>query len=374
VNVAFRYAAATAAVDKIARNAASAADGKAQSALDEINLLRDLAHQDRVFVAQIADPENLPNSGGPATEASLIPIVAGHKKVDIAAGRFEPASARNLHMNFLDPTKYRTSRGTGVLTSTTFLGEPAYNFQAPNDDDMLVYLDSEPFTAAAGDTFHLAFLIEPVAGLPDFRLMIYHDDVRQGSLEYVHFDLTTGFGTGLGTGDSYWEDPVGKLGTYVHNFGNGIYAVHMELTAKTGITDSFLFSLEINSTDAATEHNVLFCYFGLTQVLLDASDGTEILMLPHDTETAEYQLTPNSDQSITVSDGFNYTLVLPSAPSSDVRDLVVRATITDGSLALPASGAKAFGEAGPFSADVRITVRQYGDGSDADIYAVTEAV
>jgi hypothetical protein len=51
---------------------------------------------------------------------------------------------------------------------------------------------------------------------------------------------------------------------------------------------------------------------------------------------------------------------------------VVRVTVSSGSLVLPSSGVAVFGESGPFSSDVRLAVRQYGDGSLADIFAVTE--
>lgn len=70
-------------------------------------------------------------------------------------------------------------------------------------------------------------------------------------------------------------------------------------------------------------------------------------------------------------DGEAATLALASPPSSGFRDTVLRASIVNGgSLALPARGYRRFGDAGPFSSDVRLAVRQYGDGSLADIYVL----
>lgn len=60
LNVAYMF---SAAVDQEARTTAGHADGKAQTALDEIAGLGELAGRDTVLVSQIADPENLPVGG-----------------------------------------------------------------------------------------------------------------------------------------------------------------------------------------------------------------------------------------------------------------------------------------------------------------------
>jgi hypothetical protein len=96
----------------------------------------------------------------------------------------------------------------------------------------------------------------------------------------------------------------------------------------------------------------------LTEVALAVTPDRRVLL----GTAASYAVTLDNETA---------TLVLASPPSSGVRDTILRASIINGgSLALPDRGYRRFGEAGPFTSDVRLGVRQYGDGSLADIYVL----
>ena len=87
---------------------------------------------------------------------------------------------------------------------------------------------------------------------------------------------------------------------------------------------------------------------------------------------AERKLTLGSGASYSVTiDGEAVTLVLAPPPVGSVRNTVLRVGIVNGgSLALPARGYRRFGDAGPYTSDVRLAVRQYADGSLPDIYVL----
>jgi hypothetical protein len=96
----------------------------------------------------------------------------------------------------------------------------------------------------------------------------------------------------------------------------------------------------------------------LTEVALAVTPDRRVLL----GTAASYAVTLDNETA---------TLVLAAPPSSGFRDTVLRASIINGgSLALPTRGYRRFGEAGPFTSDVRLAVRQYGDGSLADIYVL----
>lgn len=309
------------------------------------------------------------------SETALTPTGGGFQAFDdasdtwIATSTPDPLPAPNA----LDPIGDWENSGWTVNADTTLTGLPAKSLTA-NSSSNEIYMGTLT-GVQSGDTVTFAVVVD-TTGVDDVddKVVLWIKDTS-GNETLLAFRPVTNAVARSGAFDAIANltslDDTG--GSFIHDAdgASNIWLLVGRWSA-TGPVDDLTAFIESNS--AGDDLVVAGVYFGIAPYDPSASDGSEAVLLPDASAAGTVTMTTDANQRVTIDAAAAYTLVLPEAPGSGVRDLTLRATISAGSLVMPASGVKLFGQAGPFTADTRIVVRQYGDGSDADIVAVPEAV
>lgn len=309
-------------------------------------------------------------AGLDTTETTLTPGGSTPTTLAWDGAAISSAAPRAMADNLFDFSVMAARPAGGTVTTTTLAGQTAFNVVANGAEDglQLRFSGDGTIPVTSGEVITIVYVIERVSGTTGTHdFILYHSGSGENNVFPVNLDTLYISAASPG----YFLEPNTQAGTKIVDLGGNLYAVHFELEASTSFDDSFSMALAM---DGAGEINVYPAYFGKAVVDFAASDGTEIFSDPTDdtVPSATVTLLTDANQATTI-DMSGTQLILPAAPGSGVRDITLRATITAGSLVLPGSGVKLFGAAGPVTSDVRIVVRQYGDGSDADLVAIPEA-
>lgn len=307
------------------------------------------------------------------SETTLTPTGGGFQAFDSASDTWVAASTPDPlpSPNALDPTGEWINSGWKVNADTTLTGLPAKSLTANGSNDE-VYMGTLS-GVQSGDIVTFAVVVD-TTGIADAndKVVLWLKDTS-GNETLLAFRPVT---DAVARSSSF--DDIASLTSLDDTDGSFIYdadgASNIWLLvgrwSATGPVDDLTAFIESNS--AGDDLVVAGVYFGIAPYDPSASDGSEAVILPDASPAGTLTLTTAANQRVTIDQAMAYTLVLPEAPGSGVRDLTLRTTITDGSLVMPAGGIKLFGQAGPFTNDTRIVIRQYSDGSDADIIAVPE--
>lgn len=322
---------------------------------------------------------NLPASGVDTSETETAPVVTAYKRFSdgafIATASPSPEPAANLARAQPD----HTTDG-GILHGTVdVLGIPGSDYEAGGAAFQRLVFVSTEIDMQAGDSLQVAYAIKPlsVANGEALRLYIFLNGVYE-RIDLNYAGANAGSVTLNANSDwsgfaAHWREPTtaddASANVVTADLGGGTYIVQFKLEATAAVAGTL--ELRQAGFDTNDRFALSSIYTGLSPYRYDADDGREAVKLPGEAGTATLTLTTAANQAVTVATP-GTALVLPAPPPSGVRDILVRVACTGGgSLALPPAGVTVFGSAGPFSSDVRLAIRQYGDGSPADIFAAT---
>lgn len=283
---------------------------------------------------------------------------------------------------YLENQNTSTSADSTITGSDTLLGLAASVFSNDAQTYHRMRIGRIPSADAAslqvGDVIYVAVAFKPISLAENYMRLWVSTDV---GADVVRAEFTGG-SAGQILADN-WNDVFASFGEpltstdaanrVVLDVESGVHIAYIRLPVVGAIPGNLDVYTGANETGGA-EHAAVCLNLSTREFLHDGTPAEAVRARPEAVTSEGFILTGAANEHIVVTEA-DSQLALAAAPTTDVRDTIVRVEVSgSGTLLLPDTGVTIWGTSDPISTNARLGIRQYSDGSSADIYVVREGV